>query len=34
MNATLALDGAGRPVIPQELRDALRLGAGASPTAS
>jgi AbrB family looped-hinge helix DNA binding protein len=28
MNATLILDEAGRVVIPQELRDALHLGAG------
>jgi len=28
MNATLTLDEAGRVVIPQELRAALRLGAG------
>jgi AbrB family looped-hinge helix DNA binding protein len=28
MNATLTLDEAGRVVLPQELRDALHLGAG------
>jgi AbrB family looped-hinge helix DNA binding protein len=28
MNATLTLDEAGRVVIPQELREALHLGAG------